>query len=122
MPTAGRSIAVARDAAFQFTYEENLELLREAGAEIVFFSPLADEELPHGTAAIIFSGGFPEVYAELLPPTIACTKPIARPIAGADHLCRMRRADVSDRGDRRRRGCGTRWSACCLAARVWRRS
>ncbi len=59
-------IAVARDAAFQFTYPENLELLAEAGAEIAFFSPLADASLPDDAAAIVLSGGFPEVYAREL--------------------------------------------------------
>jgi cobyrinic acid a,c-diamide synthase len=56
-------IAVARDAAFQFTYPENLELLAEAGAEIAFFSPLVDASLPDETAAVVLSGGFPELYA-----------------------------------------------------------
>ncbi len=61
----GRSpvIAVARDEAFHFTYEDNLDLLRAAGAEIAFFSPLRDAALPAETASIILSGGFPEVYA-----------------------------------------------------------
>lgn len=56
-------IAVAHDEAFHFTYEDNLDLLREAGAEIAFFSPLRDTALPARTAGIILSGGFPEVYA-----------------------------------------------------------
>ncbi len=59
-------IGVARDEAFQFTYEDNLDLLRAAGADVVFFSPLNDTMLPAGTGAIILSGGFPEVYAEAL--------------------------------------------------------
>ena len=57
-------IAVARDEAFNFIYEENLDLLRAAGADITFFSPLRDTELPPNTNGIILSGGFPEVYAE----------------------------------------------------------
>jgi cobyrinic acid a,c-diamide synthase len=59
-------IAVARDEAFQFTYEDNLDLLRAAGADIAFFSPLRDAALPPGTGGVILSGGFPEVYAERL--------------------------------------------------------
>lgn len=56
-------IAVARDEAFHFTYPENLEHLEAAGAEIAFFSPLRDHRLPAGTAGVILSGGFPELYA-----------------------------------------------------------
>jgi cobyrinic acid a,c-diamide synthase len=56
-------IAVARDEAFHFTYEDNLDLLRSAGADIVFFSPLRDGSLPARTAGVLLSGGFPEVYA-----------------------------------------------------------
>jgi cobyrinic acid a,c-diamide synthase len=59
-------IAVARDEAFQFIYEDNLDLLADAGAGIVFFSPLRDTMLPRCTGAVILSGGFPEVYAEAL--------------------------------------------------------
>src|SRR5207244_3701670 len=59
-------IAVARDEAFHFTYEDNLDLLRDASAEIAFFSPMRDEALPAQTAGIILSGGFPEVHAARL--------------------------------------------------------
>jgi cobyrinic acid a,c-diamide synthase len=59
-------IGVARDEAFHFTYEDNLDLLRAAGADIAFFSPLRDPALPPRTAGVILSGGFPEVYAEQL--------------------------------------------------------
>jgi cobyrinic acid a,c-diamide synthase len=57
-------VAVARDAAFSFTYPETCELLEAAGARVVFFSPLDDEALPPETQGIILSGGFPELYAE----------------------------------------------------------
>lgn len=59
-------IAVARDEAFCFYYEENLEILRQAGAEIVAFSPLHDQRLPEGVSGILLGGGYPELYAEQL--------------------------------------------------------
>ena len=57
------TIAVARDAAFCFMYEDNLRLLREAGAELLFFSPLADASLPAGIQGIYLPGGYPELFA-----------------------------------------------------------
>jgi len=59
-------IAVARDPAFCFMYEDNLRLLREAGAELAFFSPLGDAGLPADIQGIYLPGGYPELYAERL--------------------------------------------------------
>ncbi len=59
-------IAVARDQAFCFYYEDNLELLRESGVELVPFSPLADALLPSDISGIYLGGGYPELHAEAL--------------------------------------------------------
>jgi len=59
-------IGVARDRAFSFYYEDNLDLLREHGAEIIPFSPIADRALPAGLDALYFGGGYPELYAREL--------------------------------------------------------
>ena len=56
-------IAVAYDKAFCFYYEDNLDLLRQAGAEIVMFSPLTDSRIPDNVDAVYIGGGYPELYA-----------------------------------------------------------
>ncbi|MGN6480854.1 cobyrinate a,c-diamide synthase [Luteibacter sp.] len=62
---AGVRIAVARDAAFAFIYPANLDVLREAGAKLVFFSPLAGDALPR-CDAVWLPGGYPELHLETL--------------------------------------------------------
>ncbi|MFF1762570.1 cobyrinate a,c-diamide synthase [Streptomyces sp. NPDC058266] len=59
-------VAVAGGAAFTFSYAEHSELLAAAGADVVSFDPLRDEQLPDGTKALVIGGGFPEVYASEL--------------------------------------------------------
>jgi cobyrinic acid a,c-diamide synthase len=59
-------IGVARDHAFNFYYEDNLDLLRQHGAEIVSFSPMLDASLPEKLDALYLGGGYPELYARQL--------------------------------------------------------
>ena len=61
----GRTIAVARDAAFCFIYAANLDCLRSMGAELVYFSPLQDSALP-ACDALWLPGGYPELHAPQL--------------------------------------------------------
>lgn len=59
-------LAVARDEAFRFCYEETLDAFRSAGTEPVFFSPLTDAHLPKDIQGLYLPGGYPELYAKQL--------------------------------------------------------
>lgn len=59
-------IAVAKDKAFCFYYQDNLDLLESLGAELAFFSPLTDKGLPDNVQGLIIGGGYPELYLEEL--------------------------------------------------------
>lgn len=59
-------IAIARDEAFSFYYNENEEFLKKRGADIVYFSPIHDEKLPENIDGLILGGGYPEIYAKEL--------------------------------------------------------
>ena len=59
-------IAVARDEAFCFYYQENMEILESLGAELIPFSPIHDQELPAKVSGVILGGGYPENYAKAL--------------------------------------------------------
>jgi cobyrinic acid a,c-diamide synthase len=77
-PAPGRArIGVAHDAAFQFYYAENLDRLREAGAELVEWSPLADLEL-QDVDGLYFGGGYPELYAAALADNASARKAVRR--------------------------------------------
>ena len=62
----GVKIGVAYDRAFCFYYRDNLELLEEMGAKIIYFSPIEDNILPDGLDGLYIGGGYPELYAEKL--------------------------------------------------------
>ena len=91
-------VAVAAGPAFTFGYAEQVELLAAAGAEVVRFDPLRDEELPDGTGALVIGGGFPEVYAAELSANAslraavaglaAAGRPVAAECAGLLYLAR----------------------------------
>ena len=59
-------IAVARDEAFCFYYQENMEILESLGVELIPFSPIHDQELPAKISGVILGGGYPENYAKAL--------------------------------------------------------
>jgi cobyrinic acid a,c-diamide synthase len=74
-------IGVARDEAFCFYYQDNLDLLRELGAKLIEFSPIADRALPSDLGGLYFGGGYPELHAEALSSNTAMRIAIAEFIA-----------------------------------------
>lgn len=75
-------IAAARDEAFCFLYEDNLELLRQCGARIIEFSPLHDREVPKEAAGLLLYGGYPELYAKELSENVPMKESIKAKIDG----------------------------------------
>ncbi|NUK36315.1 cobyrinate a,c-diamide synthase [Streptomyces lunaelactis] len=71
-------VAVAGGPAFTFSYAEHPELLTAAGADVVTFDPLRDEQLPDGTSGLVIGGGFPEVYA----PELSANEALRKAVAG----------------------------------------
>jgi cobyrinic acid a,c-diamide synthase len=92
-------IGVARDHAFSFYYEDNLDLLRQYGAEIVSFSPMLDASLPQNLDALYLGGGYPELYAQQLSENVsmlssirafaATNRPIYAECGGMIYLCQQ---------------------------------
>ena len=79
-PPARVRIAVAQDEAFCFTYAETLEAFRDAGAEVVFFSPLRDTALPENIGGLYLPGGYPELHARELSKNTSLLREITRKI------------------------------------------
>ncbi|MBQ9156386.1 MAG: cobyrinate a,c-diamide synthase [Eubacterium sp.] len=91
-------IAVAWDKAFCFYYQENLEILEQLGAELIYFSPVRDTELPEAACGIYLGGGYPETYRRELSENVSMRaaireaaregKPIFAECGGFMYTCR----------------------------------
>ena len=79
--STGLRIAVARDEAFHFYYQANLDYLRNAGAELIEFSPIHDRKLPSEIDGLLLGGGFPEEFAEALSQNCSIRSEIREAIA-----------------------------------------
>ena len=105
-------VAIARGPAFSFHYEENLELLRGAGAELAEFDPLHDEALPEDADALILAGGFPEIFGAELSANAGAAQRRSRPSTArswpsAAACCTSPRRSTS-----------ARCAACCRSRRT----
>jgi len=80
--TKGLTLAVARDPAFSFLYEDNLRELEKAGVEIRFFSPIKDHALPDGISGLYLPGGYPELYLAELSENTSMRQDILEKIRG----------------------------------------
>ncbi len=90
-------IAIAKDSAFNFYYQDALDLLEEYGAELVYFSPVSDESIPQGVSGIFLGGGFPEVFGaaiesnrqmrEAIKSAIESGMPVYAECGGLMYLC-----------------------------------
>jgi cobyrinic acid a,c-diamide synthase len=99
------TIGIAKDEAFHFYYQDDLDCLRARGVQLVEFSPMRDP-LPEGLDGILIGGGFPERHAVALAQNSACRSALKAAIeaglavhaecAGLMYLCKMLRVDGRD--------------------------
>lgn len=80
-PSKSIRLAVAWDAAFNFYYWDNLDLLEDLGADLLYFSPLKDEDLPPSSQGVLLGGGFPEVFAQELEANTSMRRNIRKHLA-----------------------------------------
>ncbi len=85
-PERKMRLAVARDAAFSFYYQENFDILEHLGFELNYFSPLTDRGLPENTDAVYIGGGYPELHARQLSVNTAMQHSIRHWVAGGGPL------------------------------------
>jgi len=111
-PEASVRLGIAWDEAFCFYYQDNLDMLRQAGAELVVFSPLHDRNLPPGLDGLYLGGGYPELFARDLAANREMREEIlsfsrsGRPVyaecGGFMYLCRS----IVEPGGEERKMCG----------------
>lgn len=119
----GVRIAVAKDAAFAFIYQANLDCLTAMGAELVFFSPLTDATLP-AADSLYLPGGYPELHLETLSQNsamrqavsehIKANKPVLAECGGMLYLCRS----LTDKNGHQADMCGVLDATAKLQARL----
>ena len=81
-PAADVRVAVAKDEAFNFIYADTLTALEEAGAELVYFSPVHDDRLPENIHGLYLPGGYPELYGRQLSENTAMLTSISDAVRG----------------------------------------
>ncbi|WP_417541988.1 cobyrinate a,c-diamide synthase [Methylophaga thalassica] len=119
----GVKIGVARDAAFSFLYQANLDCLSALGAELIFFSPLTDKQLPD-IDSLYLPGGYPELHLETLSQNTNmiqaihqhyhANKPIIAECGGMLYLCES----LTDKADNTASLCGILPAKAKLQARL----
>ena len=75
------NLAVAHDEAFCFYYDSTLKMFEKMGAELKFFSPLADETVPSESDGLLIGGGYPELYSDKLEANIHSKESVQKSIA-----------------------------------------